>query len=109
MPNDALPVIDFTMLVLSLSQTALVHLGEAPHPDGHDSAPPPPRNLALARQTIDLLGVLQDKTKGNLGGDEETLLETILHDLRMRFVELSKQSQDSTQSQKSTQAPGKKK
>jgi hypothetical protein len=83
---EALPSIDFTTLILSLSQTALVHLGEAPSPDGETPTP----NVALARQTIDLLGVLQEKTKGNLTGDEERLLDQMLYDLRMRFVELSK-------------------
>ncbi len=89
MPHEPLPSIDFTTLVLSLSQTALVHLGEAPHPEDDKSAPPP-RNLALARQTIDLLGVLQEKTKGNLTGEEERLMEHVLYDLRVRFVEVSK-------------------
>ena len=50
----------------------------------------PAANVALARQTIDLLGVLQEKTKGNLDGDEERLLDQVLYDLRLRFVELSK-------------------
>jgi hypothetical protein len=83
---EALPSIDFTTLILSLSQTALVHLGEAPSEDGEA----PAANVALARQTIDLLGVLQEKTKGNLDGDEERLLDQVLYDLRLRFVEISK-------------------
>jgi hypothetical protein len=83
---EPLPSLDFTTLVLSLSQTALVHLGEGAGAEGEASAP----NLALARQTIDLLGVLQEKTKGNLTGDEERLLDQVLYDLRIRFVELSK-------------------
>jgi hypothetical protein len=87
--TEALPAIDFSMLVLSLSQTALMHLGEAPHPEGEPAAPP---NLPLARQTIDLLGVLQEKTKGNLTGPEEHLLDQVLYDLRLRFVELSKRA-----------------
>ena len=95
MPNEALPTIDFSMLVLSLSQTALVHLGEAPHPD-HDGgaeearASLATRNLPLARQTIDMLGMLQEKTKGNLTGSEERLIDQVLYDLRLRFVEVSK-------------------
>ncbi len=90
---DALPSIDFTTLILSLSQTALVHLGEAPSPDGET----PAANLPLARQTIDLLAVLQEKTKGNLDGEEERLLDQMLYDLRMRFVELSKKSGDASE------------
>jgi hypothetical protein len=87
--NDTLPSIDFSTLVVSLSQTALVHLGEATHPE--TGSKQPARDLPLARQTIDLLGVLQEKTKGNLTGDEERLLDQVLYDLRMRFVEVSKE------------------
>lgn len=90
MPNEALPTIDFSMLVLSLSQTALVHLGEAPDPDSPEGSPGQ-RNLSLARQTIDMLGMLQEKTKGNLTGGEERLIDQVLYDLRLRFVELSKE------------------
>ncbi|GAC1521659.1 MAG: hypothetical protein NVS3B10_22370 [Polyangiales bacterium] len=85
MASDSLPSIDFSTLVVSLSQTALVHLGEAPHPEGDA----PQRDLTLARQTIDLLGILQEKTKGNLDGAEERLLDQVLYDLRLRYVELS--------------------
>jgi hypothetical protein len=90
MSNEPLPTIDFSMLVLSLSQTALVHLGEAPHPDDGETASAATRNLPLARQTIDMLGMLQDKTKGNLTGSEERLIDQVLYDLRLRFVEVSK-------------------
>jgi len=90
MAQESLPGIDFSTLVVSLSQTALVHLGEAPHPETGDKHPP--RDLPLARQTIDLLGILQEKTKGNLTGDEERLLDQVLYDLRLRFVEVSKES-----------------
>jgi hypothetical protein len=48
------------------------------------------KTLPLARQTVDLLAMLEEKTKGNLSGDEERLLTQILFDLRMRYVELSK-------------------
>lgn len=92
MANEPLPTIDFSMLVLSLSQTALVHLGEAPHPDDDKQGEqgPATRNLPLARQTIDMLGMLQEKTKGNLTGSEERLIDQVLYDLRLRFVEVSK-------------------
>jgi hypothetical protein len=86
MPNEPLPSIDFSTLVLSLSQTALVHLGDAPHPEGEEAK----SDLPLARQTIDMLGMLQEKTKGNLTGSEERLLDQVLYDLRLRFVEHSK-------------------
>ena len=85
--TDSLPTIDFMTLVVSLSQTALVHLGETIDPEQGEAE----RNLPLARQTIDLLGVLQDKTKGNLTGDEERLLDQVLYDLRLRFVETARE------------------
>jgi uncharacterized protein DUF1844 len=80
-----LPAIDFATFVLSLSHSALVHLGDAPDPEGKRSL-----NLLLARQTIDLLTLLQDKTHGNLTGPEERILGQALYDLRLRFVEVSK-------------------
>jgi hypothetical protein len=80
-----LPAIDFATFVLSLSHSALVHLGDAPDPEGKRSV-----NLPLARQTIDLLTLLQTKTHGNLTGPEERILEQALYDLRVRFVEVSK-------------------
>ena len=83
---EELPSIDFSTFVLSLSHSALLHLGEAPHPDTNRLE----KNLPLARQTIDLIALLEEKTKGNLTGDEERLLHQILFDLRMRFVELTK-------------------
>jgi hypothetical protein len=85
--EDPLPSIDFATFLLSLSHSALLHLGDVPNPDTQRAEV----NLPLARQTIDLLGLLEDKTKGNLTGDEERLLGQMLYDLRMRFVERQKQ------------------
>lgn len=89
--EDSLPTLDFSTFILSLSHSALLHLGDAPHPDTDvvDTS------LPLARQTIDLLGLLEDKTRGNLSGDEERLLTQILFDLRMRFLERSKRDKSS--------------
>jgi len=87
--EGALPSIDFATFVLSLSHSVLMHLGEAPDPVTSAIE----RNLPLARQTIDLLGLLEEKTKGNLTGDEERLLTQVLFDLRMRFVEIQKKGQ----------------
>jgi hypothetical protein len=84
--EDALPHFDFSTFILSLSHSALMHLGEAPHPETGEIE----KNLPLARQTIDLISMLEEKTKGNLSGDEERLVGQILFDLRMRYVELSK-------------------
>lgn len=84
---STLPHIDFSTFIVSLSHSALSHLGDAPQPDGSVE-----KDLALARQTIDILGLLQEKTHGNLTGDEERLLTQVLYDLRMRFVEVSRSS-----------------
>jgi len=84
--EDALPTIDFTTFVASLGHSALMHLGEAPPLEGQ----PVETNFPLARQTIDLLGVLEEKTRGNLTGAEERLLAHTLFDLRTRFVELTR-------------------
>ena len=83
---DALPSIDFATFILSLSHSALMHLGEAPDPETNAVQ----ANLPLAKQDIDLLGLLDEKTKGNLTGDEERLLAQVLFDLRMRYVERTK-------------------
>jgi hypothetical protein len=84
--DETLPHIDFATFVLSLSHSALMHLGEAPNPETGKVE----KNLAMARQSIDLIGMLEEKTKGNLTGEEERLIGQILYDLRMRFVELTK-------------------
>lgn len=83
--GEELPNIDFSTFVLSLSHSALVHLGDAPTPEGTRDV-----HLPLARQTIDLLGLLQEKTRNNLNASEERLLEQALTDLRLRFVEVSR-------------------
>jgi Domain of unknown function (DUF1844) len=86
-PNeDALSLVDFATFVLSLSHSALMHLGETTHPESGATQ----KNLPLARQTIDLIAMLEEKTKGNLTGHEERLIGQILFDLRMRVVEIEK-------------------
>ena len=81
-----LPQIDFTTFVLSLSHSAFVHLGDVPGPNA-ERVPP---NLVLARQSIDILSLLEEKTKGNLNGEEERLLEQVIYELRMRYIEVAK-------------------
>ncbi len=83
--EDSLPALDFTTFVLSLSTTVLGSLGEIPEPNGTKHHV----DLPLARQTIDLLTLLQVKTRGNLTGEEERLLNQVLLDLSMRFVEVA--------------------
>lgn len=79
--SDALPEIDFSTFVLSLFSSAMVHLGDAPRPD--DSTR---QDLQLAKQTIDILGLLKAKTAGNLTTEEDKLLADLLYDLRLRYV-----------------------
>jgi hypothetical protein len=83
--DGLLPAIDFSTFVMSLSHSVLVNLGDAPDPEGKRGV-----HLELARQTIDLLALLQEKTKGNLTGPEEQLLEQALTDLRLRYVEVAR-------------------
>jgi hypothetical protein len=84
---DSLPAIDFSTFVLSLATSAFYHLGLVPDPETKQPAPP---NLLLARQTIDTLDVLLLKTRGNLDADESRLLESLLYELRLRFVDTPK-------------------
>ena len=76
--------IDFYTFVLSLASSAFVHLGDAPHPE---TGEPVPANLPLAKQAIDILAMLREKTKGNLTAEEERFMENLLTDLRFRFVQ----------------------
>lgn len=77
-----LPEINFANFVFSLSTSALIQLGEIEDPITQQSA----KNLPLAKQTIDLIGMLREKTKGNLTPDEDKVMDYILYDLRMRYV-----------------------
>lgn len=77
-----LPEATFSTFIYSLSTSALIHLGEIPEPTTEKVM----KSLPLAKQTIDILAILQEKTKGNLAQDEETLLNTLLYDLRIRYV-----------------------
>jgi Domain of unknown function (DUF1844) len=84
--DEVLPVIDFATFIVSLSHSALMHMGHAPHPETQVVE----LHLPLAKQTIDLLGLLEQKTKGNLAGDEERLLGQILYELRTKYVSVTK-------------------
>jgi len=84
-PSEEVPGVDFASFCLSLATSALYHLGAVAHPESQDSIPEP--NLPLARQTIDSLEMLEAKTRGNLDDEEARLLEGLLYELRMRFVE----------------------
>jgi hypothetical protein len=76
-----LPV-SFSTFVVSLASSAMVHLGEAPDPGSGGKS----LDLPLARNTIDLLGLLREKTKGNLDDEEKQLLDALLYELRTKFM-----------------------
>ncbi|SMC21780.1 protein of unknown function [Desulfacinum hydrothermale DSM 13146] len=79
------PEVTFSTFVFSLSSSALVHLGEVPDPATNKVE----KDLSLAKQIIDTLAMLEEKTRGNLERDEQQLLQTVLYDLRLRFVKQS--------------------
>lgn len=80
-----LPQVTFSTFVFSLSSSALVHLGEVPEPSSNQTR----SDLPMAKQIIDTLGMLDEKTRGNLDQDENQLLQTVLYDLRMRYIQKS--------------------
>ena len=82
-PTAGPPTPDLASLFLMLAHSALVHLGEEHDP----SVPSQPRDLAEARYAIDLLALLQEKTSGNRTPEESQLLEALLYDLRLRYVD----------------------
>lgn len=79
-----LPEVTFTTFVMSLNTAALFHLGEIVDPATGEKN----MDLMLAKHTIDTLNLLQKKTKGNLTGEEQELIEKILYDLRLRYVQV---------------------
>ena len=82
--TDQPQALSFTGFVLSLASTAAIHFGDLPDPvSGQTSAP----NLDGASQMIEILGLLEQKTRGNLTAEERQVLEQVLYELRMRFVE----------------------
>lgn len=80
--QEPLPEIDFSTFVISLSTQALMHLGEIANPLTGKIEP----DVPVAKQMIDIIGMLKDKTRGNLSASEDRLMEDILFDLRMKYV-----------------------
>jgi hypothetical protein len=81
--------VDFSMHVLSLASTALIALGKMPAPDGVQQ----PLDVETARHLIDVLAMLETKTKGNLDEAESKLLASLVYDLRVAFVDAQKAGQ----------------
>jgi|GEM_PF-1513895 len=84
-----LPPVNFENFIFGLYNTALIHLGIRDPETGKLI-----RNLPLARHTIDTLGMIQEKTKGNLSAPEGNLLENLLYELRMNYLRATKQAED---------------
>lgn len=76
------PPITFTNFVLSLSTSALFHFGDFPDSEGGKAQ----KNLPAAKQTIDILDMINEKTKGNLNENENSLIQGVLYELKMRYV-----------------------
>ena len=83
----SLPGVDFSTFVISLGTSALYHMGMVPDPE---SGKPVEPNLPVARQSIDTVEMLQEKTQGNLSDDEAALIKNLLTELRMRYLEAAK-------------------
>jgi hypothetical protein len=83
-PGDELPLptVNFSTFVISLNASALVHLGAIEDPTTGGKI----KNLPMAKQTIDMLSMLQEKTQGNLTTEEENILKSVLYDLRILYV-----------------------
>jgi hypothetical protein len=77
-----LPAINFATFIFSLNSSALVQLGMMEDPMTGEKS----ENLPLAKQTIDILSMLEEKTRGNLDADEAAMLKNILYDLRIHYV-----------------------
>ena len=77
-----MPTVDFSTFILSLYSTALAQLGEIEDPTNGTMG----KNLDLGRQTIDMIVMLEKKTRGNLDNDEENLIKSLVHEVRMAYV-----------------------
>jgi len=75
-------MMDFSNFILSLNASALIHLGDIPDPQSRERQV----NLSAAKHTIEILEIIKNKTKGNLDGDEEKLLDDVLFNLRMKYI-----------------------
>jgi Domain of unknown function (DUF1844) len=78
------PALSFTAFVLSLASTAAIHFGDLPDPESGERPEP---NLTGASQMIEILALLEEKTRGNLTAEERQVLDQVLYELRMRFVQ----------------------
>lgn len=80
--SQQMPEVTFSTFILSLASSALVQLGEVPDPSTGQTT----MHLSSARHSIDMLEMLRCKTKGNLDSQESQMLDSMLYELRMKFV-----------------------
>jgi hypothetical protein len=81
------PQISFVAFILSLASNAAVHFGDMPDPATNEVRQP---DLDAAAQFIEIIAMLEEKTRGNLAADERQFIEQVLYELRLRFVEVKK-------------------
>jgi hypothetical protein len=84
---DERPPVSFVAFILSLASNAAVHFGDLPDPMTNETRPP---DLDAASQLIEIIAMLEEKTRGNLSAEERQLIDQILFELRMRYVEAKK-------------------
>lgn len=85
-PQD-LPRVSFIAFIYSLATNAAVHFGDLPDPLSNERRPP---DLEAAAQLIEIIAMLEEKTRGNLTAEERQLIDQVLYELRMRYVEARK-------------------
>ena len=85
--SEARPQISFVAFIFSLASNAAVHFGDLPDPVTNEKRPP---DLPAAGQLIDLIAMLEEKTRGNLSAEERQMVDSVLYELRMRYVEARK-------------------
>lgn len=86
-PGEAIPKIDFPTLIMSFASASMISMGLVPDPVTGEIQ----KNLLIAQQNIDVISLLREKTKGNVTPEEERLMEQILYELRMHYVEALKE------------------
>jgi hypothetical protein len=84
--SQPLPEVNFNSLIFSLSSSALLHIGEITDPQTGEMK----KDLPMAKHSIDIIAMLQEKTKGNLNDEEQQFIDSILTDLRLRYVKACK-------------------
>ena len=81
--NTQLPEVTFSTFILSLASSTLMHLGEVPNPDTGKTE----KNILLAKHSVDLLNMLEDKFTNGLNSDEQKLLQDILYEVKIKYIQ----------------------